>query len=153
MIPRLRKWCDKHNGQWETIRDEPSHVIWWRLLASAWQGLPDDVHCRRVVQGRPVQRALLIADLLVYPAWWALHLAAGVIFTPIDLMAGGVVPAFMNVAAGLAGPRDPRSMSRLLRVLTRLDPPPLRAAWFRHDDGALYVVETREHPCLPGEVT
>lgn len=153
MIPPLRKWCDKHNGSWLTIGGDPAHLVWWRLMASAVQRLPADDRFRRTVQGRPVQRALLIADMLAYPAWWALHIAVSVALAPLDVLAGGVVPAFMSVVSGIAGPRNPRSVSRLLRVLTRLDPPPLRAAWFRRDGGGLYVIETREQARLPGEVT
>lgn len=153
MIPPLRKWCDERDGRWSTIGGDPAHLVWWRLLASAWKRRPQEDRCRRVVQGRPVARALLIADLLVYPAWWALYIAACVVLAPLDVLAGGIVPAFMDLASGLAGPRNPRSVSRLLRVLTRLDPAPLRAAWFRRDDGRFYVVETRERGRLPGEVT
>lgn len=121
----------------------------WSYLLGAFVPTPRNGEVRRWIVGRPVTRALLIADVVFYPVWWALLLVTMAALSVLMIPWAGLreLPdAALAIIQGIAGPDDPRSVSRLFgRLATRLDPPPLRLDAVRVEGvERLQLVETRE---------
>lgn len=143
MIPPLHRWMDR------IAESEESHrtARMWTFMLSAFRRVPAEKEVRRWITKRPITRALLIADVVLYPAWWAIWFVLQLVLVALLVPWGGlrelrwVGPAIL---AAVAGPSDPRTASRLLRgIANRFDPPPITVEWTRDHDGCFTGREVR----------